>query len=236
MHYNLLFNGCSYTEGMELEGPECDLNYQNTHRFSHIVAEKSGLSYCNIAKSGGSNESILRRTFEWFEQGNTCDHAIIQWTYRFRRDFFITDYKFINILPNIEIFEPKRSKYLQQISKIRKHHISIQDNSNDQYNQDMCMSWMKYFLKDKCSVFYLKLFKEPAVCSSYYNKSQYHKFISDIELHYIEGNILNPKNKFLYCNPIKNNFHLNGSHPNRFGHMKIANYILNNDNYFKNKL
>jgi hypothetical protein len=232
MHYNLLFNGCSYTEGSELEGVECDLNYQTRHRFSHVVAKKTGLTYCNIGICGSSNESILRRTFEWFEQGNTCDHAIIQWTSRFRRDFFITDYKFISILPN-EI-PVRKTKYSQQISELRKHYLSIQDHSNDQYNQDMCMAWMKYFLKDKCSVFYLKLIKEPTVCNLYYNNSQYHKSISDIKLHYIKDNILN-SNKFLYCTQIKNNYYPSGSHPNRFGHLKIANYILNNDDYFKSK-
>lgn len=80
MHYNLLFNGCSFTEGGELEGINKDFKYRDQHRYSHIVSEKLGKTYDNISVSGNSNDRIVRETLEWFNAGNTCDLAIIQWS------------------------------------------------------------------------------------------------------------------------------------------------------------
>jgi hypothetical protein len=49
MHYNLLFNGCSFTYGWELGGINNDEEHQRTHRFSHLVAEHYGKTYNNIS-------------------------------------------------------------------------------------------------------------------------------------------------------------------------------------------
>lgn len=97
MHYNLLFNGCSFTEGAELQGITNNYEYRNTHRFSHVVSDLTGLTYANISKHGSSNKRILRTTVGWFEKGNTCDHATIQWTNRSRLEIFADkDYYNIN--------------------------------------------------------------------------------------------------------------------------------------------
>jgi hypothetical protein len=80
MHVNILFNGCSYTavEWGELgENPE-------EKRFSKLVANKLNVSECNIAIQGSSNDSIVRRTIEWVEEGNTCDIAVVLLTHEER--------------------------------------------------------------------------------------------------------------------------------------------------------
>lgn len=80
MHYNLLFNGCSYTKGSELEGIDHDCEYRDRHRYSHVISERLEKTYDNISVAGNSNDRIVRETLEWFNAGNTCDLAIIQWT------------------------------------------------------------------------------------------------------------------------------------------------------------
>lgn len=68
MHYNLLFNGCSFTQGSELQGKENNLEYRDQHRFSQVISNKTGLSHKNIAMGGSSNDRIARTTIDWFRK------------------------------------------------------------------------------------------------------------------------------------------------------------------------
>tara|TARA_S200002703_G_scaffold18305_1_gene14971 strand:- start:772 stop:1503 length:732 start_codon:yes stop_codon:yes gene_type:complete len=239
MHYNLLFNGCSYTWGAELEGINRDYEYQHTNRFSHLVSENTGLTYANISKAGASNERILRTTVKWFEEGNTCDHAIIQWTHRWRVEYFSNfnllktsinsnqKPRFFDIIPLI------KEIYNSRGNDLTRNFISIQNAANDQNNEDRCMYWMEKLLKDKCSFDYLKMQKESEVVDEYYKISPYHKYRTKFPMTYIIGDIL-PKNKVIYyCKKIPGYPILNGSHPNESGHRRIADYIINNFQYFK---
>jgi len=233
MHYNLLFNGCSFTEGAELEGIAEDYEHQRLHRFSHLVSEKTGLTYANISKSGASNDKILRTTVEWFEEGNTCDHAIIQWTSRKRVEYLSETIlkpdttklsKYYNIYP-YQTFNQLGKSILESF-------IHIQNDSNDQNNEDRCMYWMEKLLKDKCSFDYLKLGKESKVIDEYYKLASYHKHRTKFPITYIEGDIL-PKNIIFYCRRIEGYPNLSGGHPNALGHRRIADYIINNFDYFQ---
>lgn len=87
MHYNLLFNGCSYTQGFELQGINDDFEHRDRHRYSHIISERLGKTYDNISMSGNNNGRIVRETLEWFNAGNTCDLAIIQWSHITRVEY-----------------------------------------------------------------------------------------------------------------------------------------------------
>lgn len=234
MHYNLLFNGCSFTAGAELGGVEQDINFRDKHRYSHVVAEKTGLSYANISEGGSSNFGILRRTVEWFEEGNTCDHAIIQWTLRGRVDHVDEYGEFFSVFPTASIL--KTPSRLRSITKKRQsywdHYKHIQTHANDQHNEDMCMYWMDYFLKNKCSLFYLKLGMERKnVPEKYYEISTYYKYRNKPKLPYLIQDILLDKSTD-YCSPIPGTSVI-GNHPNVQGHKRIADYILENDSYFK---
>tara|TARA_S200002703_G_scaffold18305_1_gene14970 strand:- start:78 stop:782 length:705 start_codon:yes stop_codon:yes gene_type:complete len=234
MHYNLLFNGCSYTWGGELEGINKDIEHRLTHRFSHLVSEKTGLTYTNISRSGSSNERILRTTAEWFEEGNTCDHAIIQWTNRNRVEYFSEKQvknhhdtpRYYNIYSTIKSFN--------QLGKsIQESFIHIQNDSNDQNNQDRCMYWMEHLLKDKCSFDYLKLQKESKeVFKEYYETGTYYKHRTKFPITYINDDILN-ESRIFYCSRIEGYPNLGGGHPNALGHRRIAEYIINNFDYFQ---
>jgi len=234
MHYNLLFNGCSFTEGGELEGINNDYEYRRTHRFSHLISEQTGLTYDNISRSGLSNDMILRTTVKWFEEGNTCDHAIIQWTSRNRVEYFaekvLSSYRntprYYNIYPFIPFFN--------QLGKsIQESLIRIQNDSNDQNNQDRCMYWMEKLLKDKCSFDYLKMQKESEVVDEYYELGSYYKYRTKFPMTYIMGDILPKTRVIYYCKKIPGYPKLTGGHPNEIGHRRIADYIINNFDYFQ---
>jgi len=238
MHYNLLFNGCSFTEGVELEGIAEDYEHQRLNRFSHVVSEKTGLTYANISKSGSSNDRILRTTVEWFEEGNTCDHAIIQWSNRSRIEYVSETILKPNTTKSTRyhdfVFSGENNYNLKGVS-ILNNYINVQNYSNDQNTEDRCMYWMEHLLKDKCSFDYLKLRKESEVVDEYYKISPYHKYRTKFPMTYIIGDILLvPRDKmFYYCKNIPGYKNLSGGHPNELGHRKIADYILNNFDYFQ---
>lgn len=80
----ILFDGCSFTYGDELENPEKDA-------FPHLVA-RMGLmegakprTYKNIGACGKSNDGILRTTLEFCEN-NPVSIAVIQFTKISRRE------------------------------------------------------------------------------------------------------------------------------------------------------
>ena len=64
----ILFDGCSWTYGDELDNPEKD-------RFSTLI----GKDHINLGKNGKSNDSILRTTLDHCEN-NKVDLAVIQFT------------------------------------------------------------------------------------------------------------------------------------------------------------
>ena len=68
----ILFDGCSWTWGDELEDKEA-------HRFSQLLSNMVNMDHVNIAEPLKSNNSILRTTLEYCEK-NTVDIAIIQFS------------------------------------------------------------------------------------------------------------------------------------------------------------
>ena len=75
----LYFNGCSYTEGMELDD-------RGSERFSTLVSNYFKADHLNDAKGGDSNDEIVMRSLEFLED-NVCDYAIIMLTHAERMKF-----------------------------------------------------------------------------------------------------------------------------------------------------
>jgi len=73
----ILFDGCSWTYGTELENHE-------EERWSTLVA--NGEEHVNLSNPGKSNDGILRTTLEFCES-NHVDTAIIQFTKHSRTEF-----------------------------------------------------------------------------------------------------------------------------------------------------
>ncbi len=73
----ILFDGCSWTYGTELENHE-------EERWSTLVA--NGEEHVNLSNPGKSNDGILRTTLEFCES-NHVDTAVIQFTKHSRTEF-----------------------------------------------------------------------------------------------------------------------------------------------------
>lgn len=242
MHYNLLFNGCSFTQGCELEGKTKDFNYRDKHRYSHVIHKRTGKTYENIAISGVSNNRITRTTIEWFESGNTCDLAIIQFTMPQRIEFvsgltgelsLFAQFNFISHQPNdfytIDIpidFDNLKKSYLEYYRHVYNLNMGINNFYKDLFLLE------QYFEKNNIPYYFLKICdvhhiqKSIDVPWTVLCKNRY------LDIPAINGDILmrqyigkdytpdyskdDPKYKWL-----------NGIHPSELGHQKIAEHIIN---------
>ena len=80
MKVDLFFCGDSNTYGEELQGIENDHQKRIDLRYSSLVSKKLGKTHENISQSGACNDWIVKTVVEWFESGNTCETAIIQFS------------------------------------------------------------------------------------------------------------------------------------------------------------
>jgi hypothetical protein len=232
MHYNFLFNGCSWTYGSELEGLNKDKEHQRTHRFSHLVAENLGMTYDNISDGGISNDWIVEKTIEWFNAGNTCDLAIIQFTTANRTIFYDENNK------NKEYsFTPVLSV---NGKKLYPEHISLK-----------CSLYYKTFYSDLLG--YQNFYKNVFILENFFKmkninfifmsilnerKNKYQRnwgtFCNTEDIKNIRALIGFKNNNGFnylynenYCRDLsKSNNFLCGGHPNELGHQKIADYII----------
>lgn len=239
MHYNFLFNGCSFTEGAELEGSDKDLEHQRTHRFSHLVGQHYNKTYDNISKCGKSNDWIVEKTINWFEEGNTCDLAVIQLT-RAKRTIVYNDKN-----EPIDIIQPILTNCNTSNAVFYKNFIKLKLITNNyfkyvyseyygQQNFYKNLFFINEYLKSKkINVIYLILDQ-----LEYENmvNSGWKMYCNDIKVKSIVGDLLpkqrQDKSKKYYCQDFNNKYkytdnHFNGTHPNEFGHQKIAEYIIN---------
>lgn len=239
MHYNLLFNGCSFTYGGELWGINRDYEHQKLHRFSHLVAKEFGMSYDNISSGGKSNDWIVEQTVNWFEAGNTCDLAIIQFTEKKRIMLYDDNKNPIHIVNQI-------LKNNQVISKILPRSLNYELTANiyfkniyseyfGQQNFYKNLFFIHNYLKSKnIPTIYLHLNKKSIINAI---DDGWKIYCKDIKINHIVEGILprreDNKNKIYYCPDYsfkseKDPFFtwMNGTHPNELGHQKIAEYII----------
>ena len=80
MKVDLFFCGDSNTFGEELQGIEEDHQKRVEQRYSTLVSKKLDKTHENISQSGACNDWIVKTVVEWFELGNKCDTAIIQFS------------------------------------------------------------------------------------------------------------------------------------------------------------
>jgi len=238
VHYNFLFNGCSWTYGAELESLEKNYEHQKTHRFSHLVSEHFKKTYDNVSQSGISNDSIVEKTIEWFENGNTCDIAIIQFTTVTRTIWYDSDYKKYSISPvltsnNKKIYSDTialktklyyktfysnllgHQNYYKNLFFLEKYlaeknikYLFTKLSISDQYEYDENNENNDYGWKKYCSKIKVKLLKE----------------LIGKQTNYQKNTIVNEN----YCKDFLNKKYpfLNGVHPSELGHQKIANYLI----------
>jgi len=232
MHYNLLFNGCSWTYGAELEGPEKNYEYQKNHRFSNLVSNHFRMSYENISNCGVSNDGIVESTIDWFEKGNTCDIAIIQFTLNLRTIWYNKD-------------DNNKEHHLNHFFKHKSHRISFIRNlyyktfySNLLGHQNYYKNLFfleKYLTEKNIKYIFTKLSVSDQYEYDENNDYGWKKYCSKIKVKLLKE-LIGKQSNFQkhtvvnenYCKDFFNKDYpvLNGTHPSEIGHQKIANYLI----------
>lgn len=201
----ILFDGCSYTFGGELENPEKDA-------FPHLVS-RMGLmkgakprKYRSIAKCGKSNDGILRTTLDFCEK-NPVSRAIIQFTVYSRR----------------EIFEERKNGYFF-ISAQNNDEGSVEYYKNFQNVSDDVANFHKnrfilenYFQKRNIKYYFLELQRREDIVG--YKPSSWYNLVSHSPItnfRDILGKMKYNEEKFI------------GGHPSKLGHELIARHLYEN--------
>jgi len=256
MHYNLLFNGCSCTYGGELNGIDDDIEHQRTHRFSHLVAKHYSKTYDNIALNGKSNDWIVEKTINWFEEGNTCDLVVIQFADN-KRNILYYDEGEQNTQPKeydttTPLLHTNKSIWAQFL--LSKGYDERRIRSNIYYKNiyTKYMGQQNYYKNLFFLNNYFKTKNIPAIflkLSSFDGKFEktdvdfgWKLHCKNIKVKDISGDILpvfyediekkHYCKNYTYLYKTKNDnprlAFLKGTHPNEFGHQKIADYIIDN--------
>jgi len=202
----ILFDGCSYTYGDELENPEKDA-------FPHLVA-RMGLmegaaprSYISIGACGKSNDGILRTTLEFCEN-NPVSIAVIQFTKISRREVMrdLEISKYLNIHPNNE--DDLSIEYYKNIQ------TSNDDVANYHKNKFLLEN---YFNKKNIRYFFLNLEKRKFM-RGYTPSSWFHMVNKEPVIHMkdILGGMARQSENYVT------------GHPNKRGHELIAQCVYEN--------
>lgn len=203
----ILFDGCSWTWGDELENREKD-------RFSTLVSDHIGKNHVNISERGKSNDGILRTTIEYCEN-NTVDLAIIQFTKISRR----------------EILDSKGERYIRLNVGNRDdasvlYYENLSTNADDIANFYKNKFLLEYFFKTKDIPYYFVCLNRKKDLLYKTNPSSWQK-MSDSKpvtslFSVFGGNKYDGTPYFDYPHAER------GGHPNIKGHQKIAEHILQN--------
>ena len=110
----ILFNGCSWAEGAELENPE-------EERYSRLVCNELGADENNIAKGGGSNDRIIRK-LTLNDKLSEYDLIVIQMTLPARTEYWDGQWKGVNPKFNFSKFVYQKEGKIDTLeSKFRQH-------------------------------------------------------------------------------------------------------------------
>lgn len=230
-----MFNGCSYTKGAELEGPEGDYKGRDKKVYPYKVSQKTGLTYQNIASNGASFDTILRLTIEWFEAGNTCDLAIIQLTNLHRYEW-ISDEK-----GSIDVLMSQKKAILTlhpSFGPVWEGFHAIDNDSFKKYRFYKNLFFLKTYLESKNINYSFLSLNNLRIETGVVSKIPFARLckINLSTIPHIQGGILEPlstgRGHGDYTPNLGKMFY-KGSHPSELGHEKIADYIINNFDYFQ---
>ena len=209
----ILFSGCSFTWGDELQGVEGNHKRRLEKRFSELATNKKSM---NISECGLSNDGIVRKTINFIENYHEKpEYVVVQFTVRDRYSLY--DMQWINIMPfmdkplaklwfkNIhnEVYAANElwkcvyllESYLER-REIPYHFMRIDGNRRD-WVEDMDNTYRK-------------------VCKT---KNMTRIARDLLGKHRKTTKPLNPN----YCTPINERF--GGGHPSEQGHKIIADYL-----------
>jgi hypothetical protein len=209
MQVDLLFVGDSFTWGEELQGPENYHYKREMQRFSGVMSIDLDKSYDNISRSGVSNDWIVKKTVEWFEAGNSCDTAIIQFSHENRW---------------IRYDEVGKPHHMPAHTGTCKH------TAVNNYWKNMF--FIRNYLKDKCKIVHLSLHTAPyGTIGKDYKENFWYKCVGDVSILALKPLLKDDKEN--WCPKLKsdilddnNNKRFSGVHPSAKGHQKIAENII----------
>ena len=213
----ILFDGCSWTWGAELEDKE-------TYRFSQLLSEMTNRDHVNLGQPSKSNNGILRTTLEYCER-NPVDIAVIQFTGTSRT----------------EIRMPKQDKYKSlSIGKVLKnsnkddlsriYYENIHNKNEEIANFHKNKFLLEYYFKSKnIPYFFVHIHRpnqrlEDVVTSSWGKMMDQKPVKSLLEL---LGNRFTHPHHYAQGRQKESDRRSRG-HPNIQGHKIIAEYIYDN--------
>ena len=222
MRTHLLFVGDSDTWGAELEGLEGDHARREALRFSNLVAQDLGKTHVNISKSGACNDWIVKQTVDWFEAGNTCDAAIIQFSEPRRWGYYDKNGVYEN-MANQKGWAAEGIKN-DQLEAHKAYYESVWSLHLELDNYYKNLFFLHSYLQYRCRVLFNTLTSRPMPGVAKYKNIRFNSWADlckNIEIG--EHKILIDGNHCPYIDAKKA---LGGSHPNAQGHRNIADDIL----------
>tara|TARA_B100001093_G_scaffold471757_1_gene494292 strand:+ start:493 stop:1119 length:627 start_codon:yes stop_codon:yes gene_type:complete len=202
---DLFFCGDSFTWGEELQGIDNNHRRRERQRFSGVLAKRLGKTHVNISRSGTSNDWIVKKTIEWFEQGNSCDTAIIQFSHEKRWIWYD------------EVGKPHHMPAKSHNTQAPCKHTALNN-----YWKNMFL--IRNYLKDKCNIIHLNLCEVPRVKNFWYD------VVGNIDIIELKPLLRGCRENFaptLKSNILDNNNNkrFSGAHPSAKGHILIAETI-----------
>tara|TARA_B100000902_G_C27199079_1_gene858077 strand:+ start:96 stop:761 length:666 start_codon:yes stop_codon:yes gene_type:complete len=217
MNVNLFFCGDSNTYGEELQGIEDNHQKRIDQRYSSLVSKKLGKTHENISQSGACNDWIVKTVVEWFELGNKCDTAIIQFSAATRWGWYDENGQYQNMsnVNTTDCLTTDNMKYAHST-----YYKSIWSEKLELDNYWKNMFFLKNYLRGKCNVIWMTLQRIPRGTKEDHNSNDWQNLCADIEIGeqkwIVDGNKCQKYDKIGFT----------GTHPNEVGHMNIANYII----------
>ena len=203
----IIWAGCSLTYGDELKNRE-------EERFSHLVSDQLGAEEVNLSRNGNSNDIILN----WFIREcnrQKPDVAVIQWSQISRFQLWNKnkdEWENLNIIGPSGKGWPRTTFY-----KVYTDEIGIEIFYKNVYLAEQYCKSMDIPL--------FMLMHKPFISIKSDYQSPYKQLITKMP-HPIWDGILPGWD-------VADEFKCPNGHPNELGHRKIAEYIINNFDYFQ---
>tara|TARA_Y100001973_G_C5200772_1_gene337418 strand:- start:83 stop:781 length:699 start_codon:yes stop_codon:yes gene_type:complete len=224
----ILFTGCSWTWGSELEGVESNHEYRCANRFSG--------SHTNIAQNGISNEGIVRSTIKYIENNlKDCRYHSPKWNANNKVDFVVVQFTIMdrysvynNEWINLQAYmtDPKMKNHLARMF-LKNFHNSVY--AHNEFWRNVCL--LENYLENRNMPYYfmrvdMDQHVRPEQTNEYReaskNKNMF-KLCDDL-LGHVQKNGKEPNPN--YCPNLSHlNPYFGGGHPSVKGHKMIADHI-----------
>ena len=206
----ILFDGCSWTFGMELEDRERE-------RWSTLVSDHFNTEHVNLGQWGKSNDGILRTTIHHCEN-HKVDLAVIQFTKDNRREILSGDdyYRIMNNEGNTLKDQASLDYY--------KYLNTLEDDVANFFKNKFLLEY--YFKVNKIPYLFVKISR--IITYEFIRPSSW-QMMSDSSpvpcLYDVLGGWNIPP-YYDYKTSQKDNRKKKGTHPNAKGHRKIADFLI----------